>query len=178
MGQGLTLLVKDKVGSGLIDELLKSQQDPATGEYLKCWNTINTDNMPENQLEAETCLWDIKAQHIQTKIIADFIDAVDSGKLKMLEHRRDSDFTTADRDDMERRVLPYVQTDFLFEEIANLKVKSGTGATMQVEPAVRRMNKDRWSSLAYAIYYVQEYENNLMYKDVSDMDIISEYTFI
>lgn len=56
-----------------MDELLKSQYDPETGEMLPCWNTVNTDNKPENELEAQSIVFDLKAQHIQTKIITDFI---------------------------------------------------------------------------------------------------------
>lgn len=166
------------LSSGLIDELLKIQIDPITGEELACWNTVNTDNKPEDELNAESCLWDIKAQGIQTKIIVDFMDAVDSGRLRMLEHRRDSDFSDEERADMERYVLPFIQTDFLFEEIANLKLKRGNGANLQVEQATKKINKDRWSALAYAIYYIMEYENNYNYQDISDMDIINNYTFV
>lgn len=161
-----------------MDELLKSQYDPETGEMLPCWNTVNTDNKPENELEAQSIVFDLKAQHIQTKIITDFIDAVDSGKLALLEHRRDSEFTDADHNHAEERIVPYIQTDFLFEEVANLKLQHGAGATLRVEKALSKMNKDRWSSLAYCIYYIMEYENNYTYKDISEMDILSEYTFV
>lgn len=161
-----------------MDELLKSQYDPQTGEQLECWNTINTDNKPENELEANPCLWDIKAQGIQTKIIIDFIDAVDSGKLKILERRKDSDFTAKERENMERCVVPFVQTDFLFEEVANLKLKKGNGANLMVEKSVKKMDKDRWSALAYVIYYIMEYENDYASQEYSDMDIINAYTFI
>ena len=139
---------------------------------------MNTDNKPENELLADRCLWDIKAQGNQSKIIVDCIDAVDSGKLKMLEHRRESDFTTEERDNMEREVVPFIQTDFLFEEIANLKLKKASGANLIIEQATRRINKDRFSALAYAIYYIMEYENDYTYQDVSDMDMLSEYTFV
>ena len=166
------------LSSGLIDELLKSHIDPLTGEVLECWDTINTDNKPENELLADRCLWDIKAQGNQTKIIVDFIDAVDSGRLKLLEHRRETEFTTNERDDMERYVLPYIQTDFLFEEIANLKLKKASGANLVIEQATKRVNKDRFSALAYVIYYIMEYENDRSYQDVSDMDVLSEYTFV
>ena len=166
------------LSSGLIDELLKSHTDPLTGEVLECWDTINTDNKPENELLADRCLWDIKAQGNQTKIIVDFIDAVDSGRLKLLEHRRETEFTTNERDDMERYVLPYIQTDFLFEEIANLKLKKASGANLVIEQATKRVNKDRFSALAYIIYYIMEYENDHSYQDISDMDVLSEYTFV
>lgn len=166
------------LGSGLVDELLKEQYDPETGESLGCWNTINTDNEPEDKLNADPCLFDLKAQGIQTKIISDFIDAVDSGKLKMLIKRKDSDFTAKEKEDMVNNVLPFIQTDFLFEEIANLKLKILANGSLTVEKSVKKMNKDRWSALAYVIYYIMEYENNVTINDKSDIELLNEYTFV
>lgn len=166
------------LGSGLVDELLKEQYDPETGESLGCWNTINTDNEPEDKLNADPCLFDLKAQGIQTKIISDFIDAVDSGKLKMLIKRKDSDFTTKEKEDMVNNVLPFIQTDFLFEEIANLKLKILANGNLTVEKSVKKMNKDRWSALAYVIYYIMEFENNVTINDKSDIELLNEYTFV
>lgn len=71
------------LGSGLVDELLKPSYDKITGEYLGCFDTINTDNQPQSP-DAEKCLFDMKAQGTQTKVISHFINAVDSGMLKML----------------------------------------------------------------------------------------------
>ena len=59
------------MGIGLIDELLKEQYDPETGESLGCWNTINTENTPEDKINADPCLFDLKAQGIQSKIVSD-----------------------------------------------------------------------------------------------------------
>ena len=144
------------LGAGLIDELLKESYDPITGEYLGCWNTINTDNQPEVK-DAEKCLFDMKAQHFQSKVVADFIDAVESGKLKLLEKRQDSDFTQKDKQNMELNVLPYIQTDLLFEEIANLKLKHMTNGALSVEKVVKKVDKDRFSALSYLIFYITEY---------------------
>ncbi|MDE6149542.1 MAG: hypothetical protein K2F81_05540 [Ruminococcus sp.] len=166
------------LGSGLVDELLKQQYDPVTGETLECWNTINTDNQPEDPSSAENCLFDLKAQGIQTKIISDFIDVVDSAKLKMLIKKKDSDLTIQERENPEKYVLPYVQTDFLFEEIANLKLKILSNGNLTVEKSVRKMNKDRWSALAYCIYYIMEFENNITNENVSDVDILKQYTWM
>lgn len=166
------------LGSGLVDELLKEQYDPETGESLGCWNTVNTDNSPEDKFNADPCLFDLKAQGIQTKIISDFIDAVDSGKLRMLIKRKDSDFTAKEKEDMVNNVLPFIQTDFLFEEIANLKLKILANGSLTVEKSVKKMNKDRWSALAYVIYYIMEYENNVTINDKSDIELLNEYTFV
>lgn len=144
------------LGAGLIDELLKESYDPVTGEYLGCWNTMNTDNQPEVK-DAERCLFDMKAQHFQSKVVADFIDAVESGKLKLLEKKQDVDFTPKDKQNMELRVLPYVQTDLLFEEIANLKLKHMTNGALSVEKVVKKVDKDRFSALSYLIFYITEY---------------------
>lgn len=144
------------LGAGLIDELLKESYDPITGEYLGCWNTMNTDNQPEVR-DAEKCLFDMKAQHFQSKVVADFIDAVESGKLKLLEKKQDTDFSSKDKQNIDLRVLPYIQTDLLFEEIANLKLKHMTNGALSVEKVVKKVDKDRFSALSYLIFYITEY---------------------
>lgn len=144
------------LGAGLIDELLKESYDPITGEYLGCWNTMNTDNQPEIR-DAEKCLFDMKAQRFQSKVVADFIDSVESGKLKLLEKRQDADFSPKDRQNMELKVLPYIHTDLLFEEIANLKLKHMTNGALSVEKVVKKVDKDRFSALSYLIFYITEY---------------------
>lgn len=144
------------LGAGLIDELLKESYDLITGEYLGCWNTMNTDNQPEVR-DAEKCLFDMKAQHFQSKVVADFIDAVESGKLKLLEKKQDTDFSPKDKQNMDLRVLPYIQTDLLFEEIANLKLKHMTNGALSVEKVVKKVDKDRFSALSYLIFYITEY---------------------
>lgn len=144
------------LGAGLIDELLKESYDPVTGEYLGCWNTMNTDNQPEIK-DAEKCLFDMKAQHFQSKVVADFIDAVESGKLKLLEKKQDTDFSPKDKQNMDLKVLPYIQTDLLFEEIANLKLKHMTNGALSVEKVVKKVDKDRFSALSYLIFYITEY---------------------
>jgi hypothetical protein len=165
------------LGAGLIDECLKESTDPITGEYLGCWNTINTDNQPETK-DYDNCLFDMKAQSYQTKVITTFIDAVDSGKLRLLQKRKDNDFSVKENENYEEKVLPYIQTDFLFEEIANLKLKTLPSGNLSVEKTVKKINKDRWSALAYCIFYIMEFTNNINTSNQTDLDLISEYTFI
>lgn len=144
------------LGAGLIDELLKESYDPSNGEYLGCWNTLNTDNQPQSP-DAEKCLFDMKAQRFQSKVVTDFIDAVESGKLKLLENRHESDFTIKDRQNIDLKISPYIQTDLLFEEIANLKLKQMSSGALSVEKVVSKIDKDRFSALSYLIFYITEY---------------------
>jgi ribonucleoside-diphosphate reductase alpha chain len=143
------------LGAGLIDELLKESFDPITKEPLGCWDTVNTDNKPQSE-NADKILYDLKAQSSQTKIVSTFIDMVDSGKLRLLEIKQENEFTQKDRDDFNHKILPFIQTDLLFEEVSNLKLKELPSKALTVEKVVGKLNKDRFSALAYLLFYINE----------------------
>ena len=146
------------LGSGLVDELLKPSYDKITGEYLGCFDTINTDNQPQSA-DAEKCLFDMKAQGTQTKVISHFINAVDSGMLKMLIRKQEQDFTDKEREFMDKNVMPFINTELLFFEIANLKLKVMSGNNLSVEKVVRKIDKDKFSACSYCLYYILEFAN-------------------
>lgn len=154
------------LGSGLVDQLLLDSYDELTGEYLGCFDTINTDNKPENK-DAEKCLFDMKAQSYQTKVVSHFINAVDSGLLHMLIRKQEQDFTDREREFFDRNVLPFVNTELLFMEIANLKLKVMSGNNLTVEKVVRKIDKDKFSSLSYCIFYIMEFCNKERRRDSS-----------
>lgn len=148
------------IGSGLIDELLKTNYDPDTKQTLECWDTINTDNEPEVK-GAEKCLYDMKAQGTNTRVITIFIDMIDSGKLRLLE-KNSNILSETEIKDIKSEVMPFFQTDCLFEEIINLKLKSVNGGkSLSVEKVVKRIDKDRYSALAYMLWYVNEFESKV-----------------
>ena len=146
------------LGSGLVDQLLLDSYDEITGNYIGCFDTINTDNKPENP-NAEKCLFDMKAQGYQTKVVSYFINAVDSGMLKMLIRKQEKDFTDKEREFYDRNVLPFVNTELLFMEIANLKLKVMAGNNLTVEKVVKKIDKDKFSALSYCIFYILEFMN-------------------
>lgn len=142
------------LGSGLIDELLKNTVDPVTQQTYECWDTINTDNKPETP-NAEKCLYDLKAQSAQTRIITNFIDLVDAGKLRLLEKRDPS----GNYKNPDLELVPFVQTDLLFEEVNNLKIKYLSSGALSVEKVVSKLDKDRYSALVYMLWYITEFCN-------------------
>lgn len=146
------------LGSGLVDQLLLDSYDELTGNYIGCFDTINTDNKPENP-NAEKCLFDMKAQGYQTKVVSYFINAIDSGMLKMLIRKQEQDFTDKEREFYDRNVLPFVNTELLFMEIANLKLKVMAGNNLTVEKVVKKIDKDKFSALSYCIFYIMEFCN-------------------
>ena len=162
------------LGIGLVDNLTLEQIDPLTGESLGCYKTINTDQESENE-DAEECLYVLKSQSINTDIIVNFIDNVESGKLQLLEKRMDAGYDLNDEGHIEQEVAPFVQTDLLLEEIANLKMKTMNNGKLAIERQTRKLDDDRFYSLAYGLYYIYEYENDLDIDIKSDM---SDYLLI
>lgn len=140
-----------------------------TGESLGCWDTINTSNMPE-LLDAEECVFDLKAQSAQSKIITSLIDVVDSGLLRLLEpHQNDLINAMSSTD----KRMPFVQTDLLIEELMNLKLETN-GKNLSIKKVSHKLDKDRASALMYLVFYVLEFENIVQQQEY-DLDEI--FTF-
>ena len=149
------------LGAGLIDELLKESFDPITKMSLGVWDTINDDNEPEIPDIAEKILYNLKAQSVQSKVVTNFIDVVDSGKFRILEQRQQSEFSEKEYDDFDNCVAPFLQTDMLFEEIANLKLKHLNNGGVTIEKVVNKLDKDRTMATLYILWYINEFCRDL-----------------
>ena len=145
------------LGAGLIDELLKESFDPLTNESLGCWDTINDDNQPELPDESEKILYNLKAQSVQSKVVTNFIDMVNGGKLRLLTTKQLNEFSVSEQDNFDDEVAPFMQTDALFEEIANLKLKQLPNGNVTIEKVVKKLDKDRVSALIYVLWYINEF---------------------
>lgn len=156
------------LGSGLVDELLKESIDPITGENLGCWDTVNDDNTPEIPYSPKI-VYNLKAQSCQNEVVTTFIDMVDSGKLKLLEKRIDSDFDDEEWDEFDDKVRPFAETDAFIEEAANLKLKHLSNGGVTIEKVVKKIDKDRVSAMIYMLWYVNKFVKEL---DNSDYDYI------
>lgn len=156
------------LGSGLVDELLKESIDPMTGENLGCWDTINDDNTPEIPFSPKI-VYNLKAQSCQNEVVTTFIDMVDSGKLKLLEKRIDSDFNDEEWDEFDDKVRPFAETDAFIEEAANLKLKHLSNGGVTIEKVVKKIDKDRVSAMIYMLWYVNKFVKEL---DNSDYDYV------
>lgn len=145
------------LGVGLLDMLTKQQIDPMTGEILRCWDTINTEAFPDMD-NAIKCVYDLKPQSAEHECNVAFIDYVDTGILKLLIKKRNTDYDSNDYDAVEN-IAPYIQTDFLIDEISNLQLEQiGNGKT-RVKQAVKKINKDRFSALKYGLFIIKTFES-------------------
>lgn len=165
------------LGAGLVDELMKESFDPQTGESLGCWDTINTEAQPEIS-DAEKCLFDLKPQSANSEIIVAFMDMVESGKLRLLEKRNDTDYDINDRDNYIKNILPYIHTDFLVEEIANLKLKHLPSGKVSIEKVIKKYNKDRFSALAYVLWYIKNFEDNVVQQEQDELETLLKYSYL
>jgi len=64
------------------------------------------------------------------------------------------------QDEQTRVRTPYIQTTFLINEMINLEVEVKSGLVKLTEPSARA-RKDRYSSLAYGLYYMKQKEQDL-----------------
>lgn len=163
------------IGSAIKDEALKSTLDPITGEDLGCWDTINTDDEPEEN-NAPKILYALTAQGINSDIIVSFIDAIESEKLQLLEKKSNEEYDAQDQENFNTMILPHVQTDLLLEEVANLKLKINQSGKYQVEQVTKKVNKDRYSATAMGLWYIREFEDKVE-KEMTKFDIDKLFMF-
>lgn len=158
------------IGKGLIDRLLEDVTDPETNEELGCFDTMNTDQKPDVNSAPEV-IYDLTAQGINGDIIRTFIDYVETEKLKLLKGYDEIKKTTSSADNDSEEERAFIHTQFLVDEVSNLKLKT-TKTSITVEQVQRKIDKDRYSALAYALYYIfmfLEKEENEEYDDDDDL---------
>ncbi|BAO04905.1 helicase, ATP-dependent [Clostridium botulinum B str. Osaka05] len=139
------------IGKGLIDRLLEEVTDPETNEELGSFDTINTDSKPDNP-SAPKIIYDLTAQGINGDIIRIFTDYVETEKLRLLKSF-EAIKNKVSQNNMVDAEQACLNTKFLIDEVANLKLKQ-TNKSVTVEPTVKKIDKDRYSSLAYCLYYI------------------------
>jgi ribonucleoside-diphosphate reductase alpha chain len=112
----------------------------------------------------------LKAQGIQTEIITNFIDFVESGRLRLLIPSSKLEIPDKIKNDRDKAMIKaaHFQTDQLIDQIANLKLVQKSGGKLQVEPVTKKTDKDIWSAVAYLLYYLKEYEDKKIEENTTD----------
>ena len=155
------------LGKGLQEELCKEQIDPLTNESLGCYGCINDDQIEPEIANSPKKVFLYLAQSFDQESIPVFMDFVETEKLNLLEKREDNRFDTDNPTEFKEKVLPYMQTDFFVEEVANLKLRTLNNGRLTVEQSARSVPKDRFSSIQYGLWYVKK---NMDYMVVEKQD--------
>lgn len=158
------------IGQGLIESLLKDDTDYDTNAELGCFATINTEDKSKDR-DAPEIVYSLKSQGINGSIIRNFINYVESGKLKLLMEFRhiESNISQENKMDID---LACSNTDLFIDEVANLKIKpTKNNSDVTVEQVVRRIDKDRYSATAYGLFYID------MFMQIDGTDEEYDYVF-
>ncbi|MFR4987267.1 MAG: hypothetical protein ACLUCH_07725 [Lachnospirales bacterium] len=146
------------LGIGLLEYLGKEQFDTITNESLGAFKPFN-EKLESAEKYAEEIIFSLKSQHINREIIINFQDYVENKKLRLLKKKDIIDNNlTYSNDEIVNKVVPFVQTDLLVDEIANLKLDISELKTFKLSRLSRKIDKDRYSALAYGLYYIKKFE--------------------
>lgn len=114
------------------------------------------------------------AQKYDNKSIANFINYVETNKLRLLEKKETASYN-AREENLRENLLPFVQTDFFMEEVSNLKLKHLNTGGLSIERVVKKMNKDRFSSVQYGLWYIAEFLDNVVEDNSNDLETLAKY---
>lgn len=163
-----TQLVVDTngIGLGLFDFIIKDQYDPQTGDTYKAFTCVNDDEMASRckVQDANKCLWSVKATaQFNNEICILLRTAFQNKKINLLKHEIEGEeilrskfksfnkFSTKQQTQLK---IPYVQTSAMINELINLEHEVKNGNIKIIEKS--GMRKDRYSSLAYNYWALQQ----------------------
>jgi len=162
------------LGRGLTDLLVFEQFDPLTGESLGCYDTINSERVPEIS-GSPKIVFCYMAQKYDNESIGTFIEMVETGKLRLLVQKSDNGYNSFDDTDKASKILPYLQTNFLVEEIINLRLKHLSNGNLSIEKVVKKVDKDRFSSLQYGLWFINKYMSVVVQEKSDELEELSKY---
>ena len=173
------------LGVGLIDELVISQLDVETGQYLAPWQVANDEKGEYTRFKSsdgiKDFLWIYKANAVfNTLMYGNLQTQLLTGKLRFLQEERLArsrvDTSRAKRfqemtdDDRQNYLLPFYQTSFLKTQMMNLE-STNDGSNIIMKQANGKIKKDKVSSLGYGLLYIkQELDDKELYRQTSTID--------
>lgn len=162
------------LGRGLTSECLKEQIDPISGERLECWDTMNTEDIPDIP-NSPKLIFAYYAQSFDQESIPMFMESVETGRFRFLENKDYSDFEYKDEKQRVEAMLPYIQTNNLMDEIQNITLKVLDNGKLSIARATTRLQKDRFSSLQYGNWYIMKYMDNIIEEKGDDVEELARY---
>lgn len=162
------------IGRGLCDFLVKETIDPYTGENLGCLATMNSERIPDDP-EAPKKIFCYVAQKYDNESIPNFIDCVETGKLRLLVKKEFSAYVMDD-EEFASKAMPFFQTNSFVEEVSNLKLEHLGNNGLRVKQIARKVNKDRYSAVQYPLWYIMKYMDNMVIADENDdLEFLSQF---
>jgi len=157
------------LGVGLIDELIKSQIDVRTNQFLRPWGVANDDKGYYTQFKSAdmipNLLYIIKASApFNTEMYSNLQTQLTTGKLRFLIDERQAKlkidasraqkFKLMTEDEKLDYILPYSLTSILKDQMVNLEEKR-EGINIILERTNKNVRKDKVSAMGYGLWYIK-----------------------
>lgn len=172
-------VVCDTMGSSisLYEFLVKSTFDKEKSIEYPAWTAFNDDRMDERKQEEDALpiIYSVKADAQMNHEMANFLkNDLSTNRISLLLSRDDAGGELSDIVDgydklsaLEKEQLldPFTETSLLMIELTNLDAKyNDKGQVSIVKPPSGKVKKDRYSALAYGIWYANQLEKERLNK--------------
>lgn len=160
------------LGIGLIDYMIKVQEDDKTGEYYPPFGVYNDEENYYKKFRTDDtedeAMYLIKANAtINTEAHANLQTQLNAGKVKFLLDEREAMMKLMETKlgqgmtprERSKYVIPFSLTSILKEELTNLR-EENEGVNIILKQVNRKIKKDKVSSLEYGLYYIKQEEDN------------------
>jgi hypothetical protein len=158
------------LGIGLVDYMVKSQIDPATGDSYPDFGIYNDDEnyykKYKTNITEQDAVYIIKANApINTEAHANAQVQLQSGKIKFLIDERVAKTKLLGTkvgqnmkpEERAEYLKPFTLTSILKEEMMNLR-EENEGVNIILKQANRSIRKDKFSAFEYGLYYIKQEE--------------------
>lgn len=165
------------LGVGLIDQLvLEIDENPA-------YEVINDDRYNRYKTDNSIpMIYNLKSQtkgHKDSEIDNVFMNAIKNQKVKMLISETSAKLLphiqamsrgdSRNSEKIANELLPYIMVDLLQDEIMNLEYRQ-SGNDGKVVQSSKRINKDKWSSFKYGLFWIHLEERKNAVKKKEQVD--------
>lgn len=160
------------LGIGLIDYMVKVQEDDKTGEYYPPFGVYNDEENYYKKFRTDDtedeAMYLIKANAtINTEAHANLQTQLNAGKVKFLLDEREAMMKLMETklgqgmtpQERSKYVIPFSLTSILKEELTNLR-EENEGINIILKQVNRNIRKDKVSALEYGLYYIKQEEDN------------------
>lgn len=159
------------LGIGLLDYMIKTQIDPITNDTFPDFGIYNDEENYYKKYRTDSteqdAIYIIKANApLNTEAYSTVQAQLSSGKIKFLIDERTAKNkllgTTMGKamkpEERSNYLYPYTLTSILREEMLNLR-EENEGININLKQANKSIKKDKFSALAYGIYYIKQEED-------------------
>ena len=156
------------LGKGMLDYLL-DEVVLEDGEIMEAYDMINTDYR-SSYSNAKRMVYGIEAQSNNSEMITQFINIVETKKLRLLQpFDVNKALDIPDEDYMVSDVLPYLRTENFISEVQNLTVEQIPGSNKLKIGQLVRADKDIFSAIEMGSWYIMKHCNSSYEEEEEDI---------